>query len=57
VRLDPVAAAAERPDHHVTSPSVEESIGRWRRELREGVAERIWNALDSRLTALGYTRD
>lgn len=55
--LDPDAVLATRPDHHVTSTSAEESIGRWRRDLRADVAEAIWAALGSRLAALGYTHE
>ena len=55
LHLHPDAALAQRPDHHVTSASVEESIGRWRRDLRADVAEAIWTALGSRMATLGYT--
>jgi hypothetical protein len=57
LRLDPDAVQPERPVNHVTSRSVEESVGRWRRELDRDSAERIWRSLASRLEALGYTHD
>jgi hypothetical protein len=52
--LDADLVAARRADHHVTSASVEASIGRWHRDLAQDVADRIWTSLGSRLEALGY---
>jgi hypothetical protein len=51
------AGAVSRPDHHVTTSSVEASIGRWRRDLDPGVAKQVWDALESRLVPLGYSAD
>jgi hypothetical protein len=44
------AAMAE----HVTTDSVEASVGRWRTDLPPGEAEQVWEALGSRLEPLGY---
>jgi len=55
VHLDAEAALAPRLDNHVTAPSTEESIGRWRRDLSPDLADAIWSALGSRLENLGYT--
>jgi hypothetical protein len=52
--LDPDMLTA-RSDDHVTSPSVEASIGRWHRDLAKDVAERISTSLGPRLEALGYS--
>jgi Sulfotransferase family len=57
VHLDADAAAAQRPENHVTTTSIEESIGRWRRDLAPELAEAIWSVLGSRLVVLGYTHD
>ena len=57
VRLDPAAVVAQRPEHHVTSSSVESSIGRWRHDLPRAVSTTLWSALAPRLEALGYTED
>ena len=46
-----------RLEHHVTTPSIKASIGRWRRDLDPQVARQIWDALESRLTPLGYSED
>jgi hypothetical protein len=54
--LDPSVderSRAENPDH-LTSSSVAESVGRWRRDLASEEAERIWAALGSKLTSYGY---
>lgn len=55
--LDAVAVVRERPEQHVTTASVEESIGRWHRDLPIDIAEAIWSRLGSRLQALGYTAE
>ena len=57
LQLDPDRVHAERPERHVTSRSVEESIGRWRRDLAADVADTIWSSLAARLEALGYEHD
>jgi hypothetical protein len=57
VRLDADAALSERVDNHITSTSVADSIGRWRRDLDGDVADEIWRALHTKLEALGYTAD
>lgn len=51
---DAVLADRDRYDHHVTTGSVTESIGRWRRDLRPDEAERIWSGLADLLEPLGY---
>lgn len=56
VRLDADLVLRERLDDHVTSASVDASIGRWRRDLPAEVADTIWTPLASRLEALGYAR-
>ena len=58
VSLDPTVYTRSRAEiaHHLTTDSVDESIGRWRRELPAGEADQIWDALGSRLEPLGYTR-
>ena len=55
--IDLDADAVERLDHHVTTSSVAESIGRWRRDLDPPLARQIWDALESRLVPLGYSAD
>jgi hypothetical protein len=56
--LDPEAAPRSRLDQpqHLTTGSVEESIGRWRLELPADEADTIWAALASRLEPHGYVR-
>lgn len=49
-----VVAARGSYAHHVTTSSVEESIGRWRTDLTAADADRIWGRLESQLTQLGY---
>jgi hypothetical protein len=51
-----LAGQAERR-HHMTSASVDESVGRWRRELPAGQARRIWDVLGPELEPLGYVAD
>jgi hypothetical protein len=41
---------------HITTDSVTASIGRWRTDLDDDEASKIWHALESRLTRLGYHR-
>jgi hypothetical protein len=53
--LDVDAVRRARPEQHVTSASVEESIGRWRRDLPVDIAEMISSRLGPRLEALGYS--
>jgi hypothetical protein len=53
--LDADAVLRARPEHHVTSASVEESIGRWRRDLPAAMADTISSRLGPRLEALGYS--
>jgi hypothetical protein len=57
LRLDADGVLEQRPAHHVTAASVDDSIGRWRHDLPADVAERIWCSLASRLETLGYTHD
>jgi len=54
--LDPGVAMRSRGEisHHLTTDSVEESIGRWKRELAPADATMIWGHLASRLEPLGY---
>jgi Sulfotransferase family len=53
-----VRAAFDHPavDSHRTSQSVEESIGRWQRELPPSLLPAIREALDEPLSAFGYQR-
>src|SRR5262245_47968647 len=53
--LDAHAVVRGRPEQHVTSASVEESIGRWRRDLPGDIADTIWSRLGDRLEAVGYS--
>jgi len=59
LRLDAgsVLAGQEQRRHHMTSASVAESVGRWRRELPADQARRIWDVLGPELEALGYMAD
>jgi hypothetical protein len=41
----------------MTSASVAESVGRWRRELQPGHARKIWEVLGPELEPFGYTAD
>jgi hypothetical protein len=52
-----VLAGQEQRRHHMTSASVAESVGRWRRELPADRARRIWDVLGPELEPLGYTGD
>ena len=56
--LDPGVATRSRREFpaHLTTDSVEESIGRWRQELSSSDADAIWEGLGSRLEPYGYTR-
>lgn len=56
--LDPEVAQPSRVDlsHHLTTDSVEESIGRWRRDLLAEEADMIWETLGPRLEPHGYLR-
>lgn len=51
---DAVLAERDRYDHHVTTGSVTESIGRWRRDLRPDEADAVWSGLADLLEPLGY---
>jgi hypothetical protein len=55
--IDLDAASVARPDRHVTTSSIAESIGRWRRDLDPSLAKQVWDALDSWLVPLGYSAD
>jgi hypothetical protein len=54
--LDPGVAMRSRSEisHHLTTDSVEASIGRWRRDLAPDEADLIWERLGSRLESYGY---
>ena len=56
LRVDPAAVLAdyEQRKHHRTTQSVEESVGRWRRDLSADQSRNIWDALGSELELLGY---
>jgi hypothetical protein len=56
VELDAGAVLAQRSDyeHHMTSASVDASIGRWRQDLEPAHATRVAEALGDRLTTYGY---
>jgi hypothetical protein len=56
VELDPKGATAdaELRDRHISAPTPEESVGRWRRELEPRLAERFGRELGDELAALGY---
>jgi hypothetical protein len=55
--LDAGAVAdQEAMAHHVTTDSVDASIGRWRQDLDPEEVDRIWSALAAHLEPLGYQR-
>jgi hypothetical protein len=56
VSLDPAAVMADRRmlRIHVTAPSPEDSIGRWRRELTPALAKRLGEELRSELQSVGF---
>jgi hypothetical protein len=47
----------ERRRHHMTTRSVDESVGRWRRELSADKAHKIWDVLGGELEPLGYVNE
>lgn len=55
-RLDADTVLAERGSyaHHVTTSTVEDSIGRWRRDLTPAEADLIWSRLGDQLRPIGY---
>jgi hypothetical protein len=57
--LDSVAVLADYATrgHHRTTQSVEQSVGRWRRELSTVQSRKIWDVLGGELELLGYTDD
>ncbi len=56
IRLDPDAAAGDEELRklHVSAPTPEASVGRWRTELDPGLAERFSREFRDELAALGY---
>ncbi len=56
--FDPEVATRSRREipHHLTTGSVEESIGRWKHGLGPDEADLIWERLGARLEPYGYTR-
>jgi hypothetical protein len=52
--LDDASAMAEPPEEHRTSPSVDESIGRWRRDLDVNLQRACDEAFGDLLPVLGY---
>ncbi len=56
VRLDAEAVARRRGEYsgHITAGSVEESVGRWRREMSPEVAGLFNEAMGAELRALGF---
>lgn len=56
--LDSSVARRSRSEfpNHLTTRSVEESIGRWRHSLTSNEADTIWDGLGSRLEPYGYTQ-
>ena len=54
--LDAATVLAQRASyaHHVTTPTVEDSIGRWRRDLTPVEADMIWSRLGEQLRPFGY---
>jgi hypothetical protein len=57
VSAETVIAAHSKYRHHMSTTSVEESIGRWRREMTTAQSNRVWSVLGGRLAALGYQQD
>src|SRR4051794_36969936 len=57
VELDPAAAVADRKmrSKHVSAPTPEESLGRWRREMDPELAKRFNDELGPELEALGFS--
>jgi hypothetical protein len=58
LELDPSVFEQSRTEiaQHLTTDSVEASIGRWTRSLDTAEADAIWDALADRLEPWGYTR-
>ncbi|HET9198039.1 MAG TPA: sulfotransferase domain-containing protein, partial [Solirubrobacterales bacterium] len=56
VHLDAEAVARRRGEYagHVTAGSIEQSVGRWRREMSPEVAALFWGAMGSELEQLGF---
>lgn len=56
LRLDAEAVARRRGEYsgHVTAGSVEESVGRWRREMSTDVASLFWAAMGTELEQFGF---
>jgi Sulfotransferase family len=56
--IDPGVATRSPSEipQHLTTASVEESIGRWKRGLAPDEADTIWERLGSRLEPYGYTQ-
>jgi hypothetical protein len=58
LRLDAEAVARRRGEYsgHITAGSVEESVGRWRREMPDEVATLFWDSMGEELEQLGLER-
>ena len=56
VRLDPEAAASDTQMRgvHISAQTPEESVGRWKREMRPELVEQFNRELGEELEALGY---
>ena len=56
VPLDAEAVARRREEYsgHITAGSVEQSVGRWRREMPAEVAARFWDSMGPELEQLGF---
>jgi hypothetical protein len=59
LRFDPAAVLADygQRGHHMTTRNVEESVGRWRRDLSAEQSNQLWDALGSELEPLGYMKE
>ncbi len=55
--LDAATVLGQRASyaHHVTTATVDDSIGRWRRDLDRAEADLIWSRLGDQLRSFGYT--
>jgi hypothetical protein len=59
LRFDTAAVLGdyEQRRHHMTTRSVDESVGRWRRDLSAEQARKIWDVLGDELEPLGYVNE
>jgi hypothetical protein len=54
VSAETVIAGRAQYRHHMSTTTVVESVGRWRREMTTAQSNQVWSALGGRLARLGY---